>query len=100
MTSVAATTPTIRPICCERGVAPTRNPVFKSCEVAPALAAATQTTAPIDSATAAQACPVQPTSTNSKQVPISVVMVSPEIGLFDEPIMPTTREDTVTKKNP
>src|SRR5947199_152356 len=31
-------------------------------------------------------------TTKSRQVPISVVMVSPEMGLFDEPIMPTPGE--------
>ena len=32
------------------GVAPTRNPVFRSCEVAPAMAAAMHTTEPTQSA--------------------------------------------------
>src|SRR4029453_9159342 len=34
------------PICWELGVAPTRKPVFRSCDVAPAIAAAMQTTDP------------------------------------------------------
>ena len=42
------------PIVCWRdGVAPRRKPVLRSCDVAPALADAMQTTAPIESATAA-----------------------------------------------
>ena len=49
-TSVAVTTPMSRPICCARGVAPTRKPVLRSCEVPPALAAAMQTIAPTQSA--------------------------------------------------
>ena len=40
----------MRPICCRMGVAPTRKPVFRSCEVAPAIDAAMQTTAPTPSA--------------------------------------------------
>jgi hypothetical protein len=35
-----------------------------------------------------------------RQVPISVAMVMPEMGLFDEPINPTMRDETVTKKAP
>ena len=37
---------------------------------------------------------------NTRQVPISVAIVMPEIGLDDEPIKPTIRLDTVTKKKP
>ena len=47
MASVETVTPISKPICCQYGVAPTRKPVFKSCEVAPAMAAAMQTTPPI-----------------------------------------------------
>ena len=36
----------------------------------------------------------------TKQVPIKVAMVIPEIGLFEEPINPTILEDTVTKNAP
>ena len=50
MTNDAVRTPMMRPTCCRTGVAPTRNPVFRSCEVAPAMAAAMQTTAPTPSA--------------------------------------------------
>ena len=52
MTKAEVTTPMTKPICWDRGVAPTRYPVFRSCDVAPALAAATQTIAPTQSATA------------------------------------------------
>ena len=37
---------------------------------------------------------------NTRQVPISVAMVMPEIGLLEDPISPTMREETVTKKAP
>ena len=42
-----ASTPRKRPFCCAAGVAPTRNPVFRSCDVLPALAAAMQTVPPM-----------------------------------------------------
>ena len=37
MTNDAVSTPMTRPTCCRIGVAPTRKPVFRSCEVAPAI---------------------------------------------------------------
>ena len=52
MTNDEASTPRNRPFCWSDGVAPTRKPVFRSCEVLPALAAAMQTTPPIVSASA------------------------------------------------
>ena len=51
ITSTDTSTPMIRPICCLYGVAPTRKPVFRSCDVAPALAEAIHTTEPTISAT-------------------------------------------------
>ncbi|MFN5760821.1 MAG: hypothetical protein ACK44U_01980, partial [Sphingobacteriales bacterium] len=41
-----------------------------------------------------------PTAINTRQVPIIVAMVIPEIGLLDDPINPTILEDTVTKNAP
>src|SRR5688572_4125909 len=35
-----------------------------------------------------------------RQVPIKVAIVIPLIGLFEEPIKPTMRDETVTKKAP
>ena len=35
-----------------------------------------------------------------KQVPINVAIVIPLIGLLDEPIKPTIRDETVTKNAP
>src|SRR3954462_13837810 len=76
------------------------NPVFKSCEVAPAFAAAMQTTAPTQSAIGEYHSPVQPRATKIVQVRIKVAIVMPEIGFDEDPIRPTIRDDTVTKKNP
>src|SRR4051812_29419481 len=58
------------------------------------------TTAPTHNATGEYHSPDQPTAMKIEQVKISVAMVMPEIGLDDEPIRPTMREETVTKKNP
>ena len=46
------------------------------------------------------AFPVQPTAIKIKQVPIRVAIVIPLMGLLEEPISPTIREETVTKKAP
>ena len=97
---VAAKTPISKPICCLTGVAPTRYPVFRSCDVAPAFAEAMQTNDPTISAIGWYASPVHPIPTNMRQVAMMVAMVIPEIGLEEEPIIPTIRDDTVTKKNP
>ena len=42
----------------------------------------------------------QPASTKMRHVPSSVAIVMPEIGFDEEPISPTMREDTATKKKP
>src|SRR5262249_8605166 len=71
-----------------------------SWDVAPALAAATQTIAPTQSATAWYTSPVRPRATNTTQVAMIVAIVIPEIGFEEVPMIPTMREETVTKKNP
>src|SRR3546814_12366106 len=47
-----------------------------------------------------KALPVSPNAIKIRQVPISVAMVMPETGLELDPIRPTIRLETVTKKNP
>ena len=59
-----------------------------------------QTTAPTHSAIGEYHSPVQPSATKIVQVRMSVAMVMPEIGLDEEPISPTIRDETVTKKKP
>ena len=93
-------TPTISAICCFHGVAPMRKPVFRSCEVSPALEAAMQTTPPMVMASAPKAGAVQPFTRKMAEVAISVAMVMPETGLAELPMSPTMREATVTKRNP
>src|SRR5580698_4709278 len=82
------------------GVAPTRKPVFKSCDVVPPLEAAMQTTAPTDRATTLSMGLVMCRVRKIKHVSASVATVIPEMGFDDEPISPVSREETVTNKNP
>src|ERR1700722_11878945 len=82
------------------GVAPTRKPVFKSCDVVPPLEAAMHTTAPTDRATTLSMGLVICKVRKIKHVSASVATVMPEMGLDDEPISPVSREETVTNKNP
>ncbi|OQA03688.1 MAG: hypothetical protein BWY67_02400 [Bacteroidetes bacterium ADurb.Bin397] len=75
-------------------------PVFKSCDVAPAFAAAIQIILPTTKAIGSNTLPVQPTAIKINAVPMSVAIVIPEIGFEELPIIPTIRLETVTKKNP
>ena len=93
-------TPTITAICCFQGVAPIRNPVLRSCDVSPALAAAMHTTPPIVIASAPNAGAVQPFTRKIAAVAMRVAIVMPEMGFAELPINPTMREDTVTKRKP
>jgi hypothetical protein len=73
---------------------------LRSCDVAPAFAAAMQTMPPTMSAIGWYASPVQPSATKTRHVAMSVAMVIPEIGFDELPMIPTMRLDTVTKKKP
>src|SRR3954469_1884687 len=94
-----ATTETATPMmsasCCLAGVAPTRKPVFKSCEVLPALADAMQTTPPMLMASAKNAGAVHPMTKNMAHVAMRVAIAMPEMGFEDVPINPVIREETV-----
>src|ERR671914_563839 len=87
-------------ICCAFGVAPTRNPVFKSCEVVPPFDAAIQTMPPMESAVTKYGGAVQPMIRKTKQVSNNVAPVIPEIGFDDEPTSPVSRDETVTNRKP
>src|SRR5687768_12411429 len=87
-------------ICWFLGVAPTRKPVFRSCDVVPPFDAAMQTIPPIESAVTKYGGVVQPIIRNTRQVSNSVATVMPEIGLEDEPTSPVRREETVTNRKP
>src|SRR6266550_2559779 len=92
--------PTRIAICWYFGVEPTRNPVFRSCEVVPPFEAAIQTMPPIESAVTKYGGAVQPMIRNTRQVSSKVATVIPEIGFDEEPTSPVNRDDTVTKRNP
>src|SRR6185503_11608378 len=88
-------------ICWFLGVAPTRNPVLRSCEVVPPFEAAIQTMPPMDNAVMKYgSAAVQPSIRNASDVISSVATVMPEIGFDDEPTSPVSRDDTVTNRNP
>src|SRR3954453_6080099 len=82
------------------GVAPTRYPVFRSCDVPPACAAAMHTMAPTQIAIGEYVSPVQPSATKIEQVRISVAIVMPEIGFDEVPMRPVMRDETVTNRKP
>ena len=100
MTRADVSAPTRIATCCFQGVAPTRKPVFRSCEVVPPLDDAMQTTPAIESAVSRNSGPIQPRRTKIRQTRSNVAIVMPEIGFEDEPITPVIRELTVTNKNP
>src|SRR5438067_8562947 len=88
------------PSCWRAGVAPTRNPVFKSCEMSPAFDAAMQTTVPTVRIAARADGSVQPHNTKATDAPRSVTSVIADGGLDETPIRPTMRDDTTTKQTP
>src|SRR5579864_6415091 len=75
-------------------------PTLKSCSSSPATADETHTTAATPSTATTPLIPATPIDTISSAAITSVESVSPEIGLFDEPITPTRYPDTVAKKKP
>ena len=92
-------TPINSPICCFEGVAPTKNPVFRSCDVSPAIADAIQTIPPTVMAEIIPVIPVIPAAFNIIVVNSNVAIVIPDMGFDELPTTPTILEDTVTKKN-
>ena len=81
-------TPTSCAYCCILGVAPTSRPVFKSCDVSPAVAAAQQTMLATPSAPSTPALPDIPRMRSTSEENIRAQIVMPETGLFDEPTKP------------
>ena len=62
MTTAEIRAPTRIETCCFQGVAPTRKPVLRSCEVVPPLDEAMQTIPAIDSAVRRYSGPTQPSN--------------------------------------
>src|SRR5947209_1728844 len=83
-----------------RGVPPRMYPTLKSCNNSPATADDTQTTAATPKTAATPPPPPTPSDTISNAATISVDSVSPDTGLFDEPMMPHKLPETVAKKKP
>src|SRR4051794_11032000 len=100
MTSAEEIVPIRIAICCRDGVAPTRNPVFRSCEVVPAFDDAMQTNPAIDKAARRYSGPTQPSPKKTPHVSNRVAMVMPEIGFDDDPSSPVILELTVTNRKP
>ena len=92
-------TPISSDTCCRRGVAPSRYPVFRSCDVSPEIEAAIATTQPTVSAVALPSVSVQPSARKMEAVPSNDAIVMPLVGLLVTPTRPTMRDATVTKKN-
>src|ERR1044071_384871 len=88
------------PNCWRAGVAPTSQPVLRSCEMSPAFDAAIQTTVPAVRMAARADGSFQPRSTKTIETPSSVTSVIADVGFDDTPIRPTMREETTTKQTP
>src|SRR3954453_14897665 len=98
MTTAEIRAPTRIATCCRQGVAPTRKPVLRSCEIVPPLDEAMQTIPAIDRAPSRYCDPTQPSITKITHVSSRVAIVIPEIGFDDDPITPVIRELTVTNR--
>src|SRR5262250_2665999 len=82
------------------GVPPRMYPTLKSWSSSPATAAETHTTAATPKTAATPDTPETPSETISSAAMIKVDSVKPEIGLLEEPIIPTRLPETVAKKKP
>ncbi len=88
-TRAAATTPKSPPICIFQGVPPSRCPTFQSWSMSPATPATQQTTVATPSTAMMPEVPFMPSSTSRPAEMSKVDRVSPEMGLDEEPMMPT-----------
>ena len=68
--------------------------------MSPAIAETMHTIVPILIAEAIPSYPSNPVALRIKVTTNKVAIIIPEIGLFEEPTIPTMRLDTVAKKNP
>ena len=100
MVRAATIVPIISPVCCFLGVAPRRNPVLRSCDVSPAIAATIQIIEPMEIAEIIPSMSDFPVTFRMSDVIRSVAIAMPETGLLLLPTRPTIRDDTVAKKKP
>src|SRR5262245_35549527 len=91
--------PTVFISCCLYGVAPTMRPALRSCRLSPAIAAPQHTTAPIKIAEAGPAgLPFPRTASSKREEQRIVAIVTPEMGLFEEPTTPAIYAATAQNK--
>ena len=77
------------------------RPAFRSCMLSPAIAAAHATVAPIKMAAAGPTKLCVPSSTTSSREEVRIVaIVTPEMGLLEEPTSPAMYAATAAKRNP
>ena len=101
MTEPATTMPRMSPHCIFAGVPPSRWPTLRSWSISPATALEMQTTAATPSTAATPDMRVRRRWRPSDSAAMSKVeSVRPEMGLFEEPIMPTRLPETAAKKKP
>src|SRR6266446_4798812 len=98
--SAEESAPTRMAICCRDGVAPTRYPDLRSCEVVPPLEMATQAMAAMLNAATLEGGETHPRAKKMSEVISSVATVMPEMGFDELPTSPVRRELTVTKRKP
>ena len=75
-------------------------PTLRSCNISPATAEETQTTAAMPSTAVTPPAPETPRATISRAAITSVQSVNPDTGLLEEPIIPTRFPETAAKKKP
>ncbi len=88
------------PNCWRAGGAPTRKPVFRSCEMSPAFEPAMATIVATVSTAERAPGPFQPIAANTEATPSSVMRAMPEVGCEVTPTIPTIRAATVTNSTP
>ncbi len=88
------------PTCIFQGVPPSRCPTLRSWSISPATADETQTTAATPSTAATPFMPVAPMTSIRRAAMMRVDRVRPEMGLLEDPIVPTRFPETAAKKKP
>ena len=96
----AVAAPMSCPNCCFAGVAPTRKPVLRSCEMSPDLLAAMATIVPTVKTATCDFISVQPAARKQSGGAQERHQRDAEVGCEETPTMPTIRAVTVTKSIP
>lgn len=97
ITTAPATQPISRATCWRHGVAPTSQPVFRSCRLSLEMVATASTAVVVKIASAMPSLPASgepgrprsaPTASSRSDTSVMAMMPTPEIGLVDEPTSP------------